>query len=90
MRRMAVRVSGGPERPVCGPDRVPRVSRKSLIIEHIHGFLIEPLGVSIDNFDIISFPRQSFPLREVGQSGPFQKRGTVRIHLIEPCNQFRR
>ena len=62
--------------------RAPLSSRKTLVLENIHGFCIQAVSISIDNFHVPSISLCFFEARKISTGGAFDKRRAIGVSLV--------
>jgi hypothetical protein len=68
-----------------GRDKIHLASRQLLVFQRVHGFPIEPLSVTVNDFDIPSIPCLSFDLSQVCYRSPLKQCRAILVHPIKPA-----
>jgi len=63
--------------------RAPLSSRKTLVLENVHGFCIQAVSIGIDNFHVPSISLSFFEACKISTGGAFDKRRAIGVSLVD-------
>jgi hypothetical protein len=73
-----------------GPGKTRPASWQLLILERVHRFAVEALGIAVDDLDIAAVALIALEASQIGACCPFQQSRAILVHAVQLAEEFRR